>query len=70
MKFKIKEEATEDNIELWLEDNIGRIFLKGRNKDGTKETIMRFEKGKFYRIVNIELKGLETNTSGQILVGE
>jgi len=67
MEFTIKDETeTEDNIELWLEREDSDISLMGRNKDGTKETIMRFEDGSFRRNYGTGLKGLKTDEEGRI----
>jgi len=70
MKFKIKDEKKEKpekEIELWLTEEGGVIYLKG-NDGGTPigDYIMSFRDGVFRRNTGIDLKGLKVDSSGRI----
>lgn len=79
MKFIIKEEQLEDEIELSLEPwkigvkekgNYESIVLMGKNNDGTKQVIMNFKNGKFTRNTISPLRGIKSNDNGQIIEEE
>jgi len=70
MKYIIKnnkEEKPEPEIELWLEDGVNGIALKGKNKTGRDKYLMNFRNGKFSRIMGAYLEGLETDIGGRII---
>ena len=69
MNFKIKQQNQEPNqdIELFLKKIKDKIWLDGKDSKGTIRSLMVFEEGKFRRIQDAKLQGLETDGEGRII---
>ena len=66
MKFILKDEKTTDDIEILLKKGFDCVNLIAKDSRGIERYIMRFKDGRFERLENIELQGLETDENGRI----
>ncbi len=69
MRFVIKDDNKKEKeceVELWLEGDGDSVSLCGFS-NGNKRCLLVLRNGKVKRISNAEMKGIDTNSHGQII---
>lgn len=67
LKLNDLKATIDGSAELWLEEESGKVVLKGKDKRGYIKNLMIFWSRRFQRVESAELEGLQTDSDGRIL---